>query len=355
MINIYLIIILLYVAVYALLKASYSLGIQSFANEKTFGYKQFLVFTFPLLYLFLNEILGLFNKNKITKWVHFVLPILFFISLQLVKYFDYLSDGIISSFFIVYFLFNVGYLLASIKLFQPYLNKRPLKLIVGNRNYQKENWILFIFFIWTLLGARLLILIIVDITTDKRTVFENGIGLWSILIIALFVKLLISPELLYGENILEKRININSDEAHKTIVLDIWKLDVSNHLNNKQDMQLALKISEKLVETILKIEHLVFTEKIFRNSDFDLNLLSKKINIPKSHLTFIFKYHCTLFFSDFKKMLQIKDAENLIQEGYLADNTLHSLSNIVGFSSYSPFFSAFKKFTGLSPNNYNNK
>ena len=76
----YLIIILLYVAVYALLKASYSLGIQSFANEKTFGYKQFSVFTFPLLYLFLNEILGLFNKNKITKWVHFVFTHSIFLS-----------------------------------------------------------------------------------------------------------------------------------------------------------------------------------------------------------------------------------------------------------------------------------
>ncbi|KKN08108.1 hypothetical protein LCGC14_1060110 [marine sediment metagenome] len=355
MINIYLIIILLYVAVYALLKASYSLEIQSFANEKTFGYKQLSVFTFPLLYLFFTEILGLSNKNKNTKWVHFILPFLFFIFFQILKYFDYLSDGIISSFYIVYFLFNVGYLLASLKLFKPYLNKRSLKMIVGNRGYQKDNWILFIFFIWTLLCLRLLILIIVDLITDKLTVFENGIGFWSILIIAIFVKLLISPELLYGENILEKRININTDNAHKTMVLDIWKLDISNQFNNKQDKQLALKISENLVENIIKIEHLVFTEKIFRNSDFDLHMLSKKVNIPKSHLTYIFKYHCTLFFSDFKKMLQIKDAENLIQEGYLADNTLDSLSNRVGFSSYSPFFSAFKKYTGLSPNNYNNQ
>ncbi len=116
-----------------------------------------------------------------------------------------------------------------------------------------------------------------------------------------------------------------------------------------------VKVSENLFENILKIEHLVINDKIFRDPDFDITLLSKKINIPKSHMTFIFKYHSKLFFPDFKKMLQIKDAQKLIDDGYLAENTLDSLSQRVGFSSYSPFFSAFKKYTGLSPNNYINQ
>ena len=49
---------------------------------------------------------------------------------------------------------------------------------------------------------------------------------------------------------------------------------------------------------------------------------------------------------------RIKDALSLIDDGYLKRNTLESLAYKTGFSSYNPFFSAFKKITGLSPQEY---
>ena len=355
MVNIYLITILIYVSIFALLKSSYALGIQTFANEKFLGYKRLSVFTFPLLFLFFKEILDVSRKKSNYHWVHFTLPALFFTSFQTFSYFGYLSDGIITCYYIVYFLLNMCYLIASLKLFKSYLNKRSLKKIIRYSGHQKEKWILFIFCIWTLLCLRVLILIILDLANGIPSGFDKGIGIWSILIIATFMKLLVSPELLYGLNVLEKRMKTNTTDNQKTIILEIWKLDDIIQLKNRQDKLLANKVSENLFENILKIENIALNDKIFRDPDFDITMLSKKINIPKSHLTFIFKYHCTLFFPDFKKMIQIKDAEKLIEDGYLADNTLDSLSLRVGFSSYSPFFSAFKKYTGLSPNSYNNQ
>lgn len=352
LINLYLITILSYVSIFALLKSSYALGIQTFANEKFFGYKRLSVFTFPLLFLFFKEILGSYQKTKTMNWVHFILPMLFFLSFQGLQYYDELSGGMIACYYLVYFLLNFAYLVASLNLFKSYLNQTSLKKIIYDSGYQKEKWILFIFCIWTLLCLRVLILIIIDLANGKLSGFDKGIGLWSILIVAAFIKLLVSPELLYGFNVLEKRMRTNQVQIKKTTLLEIWKLENDVQLKNRQDTLLAPKVLENLVDTILKIEHLVLNEQIFRNPDFDLTMLSKKINIPKSHLTFIFKYNSTHFFPDFKKMLQIMDAEKLIENGYLAENTLDSLSLRVGFSSYSPFFSAFKKYTGLSPNNY---
>src|SRR5680860_59972 len=95
MVNLYLITILLYVSIYALLKSSYALGIQTFANEKFFGYKRLSVFTFPLLFLFLNDILDVFQKKRNSKWAHFILPFLFYMSFETLSYFEYLTNSII--------------------------------------------------------------------------------------------------------------------------------------------------------------------------------------------------------------------------------------------------------------------
>ena len=80
--------------------------------------------------------------------------------------------------------------------------------------------------------------------------------------------------------------------------------------------------------------------------------LALVLNIPSSHLKFIFKYHSKLSFSDFKKISRIQNSIKLINNNYLVVNTLESLSRKVGFSSYNPFFSCFKDVVGKSPHEY---
>jgi YesN/AraC family two-component response regulator len=41
-----------------------------------------------------------------------------------------------------------------------------------------------------------------------------------------------------------------------------------------------------------------------------------------------------------------------MEQGYLKANTLESLAYKTGFASYNPFFSAFKKITSYSPQDY---
>ena len=81
--------------------------------------------------------------------------------------------------------------------------------------------------------------------------------------------------------------------------------------------------------------------------------MSAKLEIPKSHLNFIFKYHSKVSFTEFKKIIRVYDSIELIDAHYLKANTLDSLASKVGFSSYNPFFTSFKEVTGITPQAYN--
>ena len=69
-------------------------------------------------------------------------------------------------------------------------------------------------------------------------------------------------------------------------------------------------------------------------------------------MSYLFKYHSTLSFSEYKKVIRIHDAIKHIELDYLKSNTLDSLSKKVGFTSYNPFFTSFKEISGVSPIEY---
>jgi AraC-like DNA-binding protein len=102
------------------------------------------------------------------------------------------------------------------------------------------------------------------------------------------------------------------------------------------------------------------TLKIFVKAYFLKNQLeiltfgdvTHKLNIPKSHLLYIFKYHASISFSDFKKIVRIQKIIVLIDEDFLKTNTMETLATTTGFSSYTTFFTSFKSIIGLSPQEY---
>jgi AraC-like DNA-binding protein len=100
------------------------------------------------------------------------------------------------------------------------------------------------------------------------------------------------------------------------------------------------------------LNEVLYKNSYFKNAGFSIKDLAQALNIPISHLKFVFKYHSKLSFSDYKKISRIQNSLELINNNYLATNTLESLSNEVGFSSYNPFFTSFKDVVGKSPHQY---
>ncbi|GAA4048976.1 hypothetical protein GCM10022388_13420 [Flavobacterium chungnamense] len=153
-----------------------------------------------------------------------------------------------------------------------------------------------------------------------------------------------------GFNALYKKIELQKNKTFS--LLEVWILNHDVEINNKQDELLKEKIVPDLLNNLKEIENLVLFKKCFRNQKITQKEIAENLNIPKSHVNFIFKYHSKISFNEFKKIIRVYDAINLIESGYLKLNTLNALAEKVGFSSYNPFFTSFKEITGLNPHQY---
>jgi len=166
---------------------------------------------------------------------------------------------------------------------------------------------------------------------------------------AVFMMIITSPEILNGYI-----SQISREREATSSAMTNWRLKSIHQISNAQDFQLSQKINTELDAYFQQIDQFIKQENFFRQSGLSINELALKLKMPKSHLSFIFKYHSTISFSDFKKLIRIQDAIALIDEGYLKSNTFDSLSKEVGFSTYNTFFIAFKEVTGKAPQEFVN-
>jgi AraC-like DNA-binding protein len=146
--------------------------------------------------------------------------------------------------------------------------------------------------------------------------------------------------------------HITREREVTSSMISYWQLKSTIKVTNKQDFLLSQKINTYLNDYFLQIDQFIEKEHFFRQSGLSINDLAHELKIPKSHLNFIFKYHSTISFSDFKKLIRIQDAIALIDDGYLKTNTFDSLSKEVGFSTYNTFYTAFKEVTSKAPQEY---
>jgi AraC-like DNA-binding protein len=200
----------------------------------------------------------------------------------------------------------------------------------------------------------LIIRIILELVNNyiyDGVISQSYFGVLScIILLPVFIKVLITPEILFGYNYLIKKVERHrSKEIAST---QIWTTSFINNLTNVPEKSLGKIVYKNLNNYLHLIENVEFSDATFKNSNFKLEDLANKLSIPKSHLKFLFKYYSKLSFSDYKKAVKIKQSIKLINEGYIKSKTLDKLAEDVGFSSYSPFFTSFKIITGLSPREY---
>ena len=179
---------------------------------------------------------------------------------------------------------------------------------------------------------------------------NNFSWLGALMWIIMYLKILSSPEFLYGNEVFESKIK--EFKKHNIIFDNIWIHDASIQVINIQDSILKNKMATNIENYIIEIEHLSLNSSLFFSDTFSVVELSNKLNIPKSHVYYLFKYHSKISFSDFKKIIRIQRSILLIDGGYLKTSTFDSLASETGFSSYSSFFKSFKNIIGVAPQEY---
>lgn len=309
------------------------------------------IIVIPLFYLYvknLNKSNKAFEKKELN---HFIFPILFFSIIIIFKYFEINFQYLNYIYYFVFLLFIAVYILLCYRFLKHHIwLKKNTVTILKKQNLLKSNWGYFFFFAVIFIAFRLLSSMFYELINDSSIKGSNYLWISALIWLVLLIKILISPEILYGYKTLHKKINTN--RIDNLNLNSIWETNPKININNTQHLQLKEIIDSNILNYIEDIEGMSITEKIFRDPNVKIIDIAHKLNIPKSHIVYIFKYHSKISFSKYKKVIRIQDAIQFINEDYLKENTLDYLSKKVGFPSYNTFFTSFKEISGNSPLEY---
>ncbi len=210
---------------------------------------------------------------------------------------------------------------------------------------------------WTIqmftFGIFILLYVVASIFKEILTGSFDGesthyfLGLCWLLIL---VRILLSQEILFGLPRLNFTLPLVEDKL-KTPSDNNWVISPTRLLTERDE-----NLSTVFINSINifgnKIDHASFVDLVFRSNSFSLKDLSNHLNIPESHIVYFFKYHSNISFSEYRATCRIKDSMSMINQNYLDDHTIESLALYVGFASYSPFFTSFKKVNNCTPKVY---
>ena len=303
----------------------------------------------PCLYLYFYNIINE-NKFESKNLLHFIVPFLVggaFVITNFVKSDN--TDVYRNLFFIVSILLYLTYaVFGFLMLYKNVWGRKAEIRAIQKQNKLIKNWTIFLYVCFLLL---LLIRVTTSLISKTPGSFSNNY-LWIPALIwsCVFVTIISTPEILYGYNFLNKTI----DAANEKVVLSsVWHVaGTVTPITLERDKKIDEKIKPLLMGYFHQIEELSFHTHAFRNPNLSLDDIAVSLNIPISHINFIFKYQCNESFTDYKKIIRIHDATKLIEGGYLKENKIETLSAKVGFSSYNTFIGAFKTITGVTTQEY---
>jgi AraC-like DNA-binding protein len=305
----------------------------------------------PLIYLYFCKINNVNYISRGKQLLHLTIPFVFTLLFFLKSLFT--DDFAINAYkigAIITILYNIYYAITAYRFLHETIWNRKSKIVmIYQQNMFISKWTKLLYGLFVLMLIRFLINMLCNNSELWYRNKNNFLWVAALLWIVLYIKILYSPEFLYGYDMYHNKIK--EYKKHSIVFSHIWLIS-SRHVINTQDIALKEKVERSIQSYILDIEHLALNTNLFLTENVKLENLATKLKIPKSHVKYFFKYHATISFSDFKKIIRIQKSLLLIEDGYLKENTLESLAAITGFSSYSPFFKSFKSITGLSPQTY---
>jgi AraC-like DNA-binding protein len=306
------------------------------------------IITLPFSYLYFESLFKDRTQIKKKVYLHFLLPIILMVFSAFQNKFKLLAPALFYSIF--------SSLLISITLFYIIKNSFLFFEFFKNENSisekhfnQLNKWVSFIFIIFIIGSIRLIFSLYFDLERGQKGYANISNGFKNSVLLLLCVKLLISPEILFGYPKLKERLSgFDKDLKFND---EIWILK-EVLTSNLQDAKLSQLVNTKIASYLNEVEKFIINETPFRTPKYSVNNLAKNLSIPSSHLAYIFKYHCKMSFTEYKNHYRIKDALKLINEGFLDSKTFEGLAEKVGYVSYNPFFTSFKKQTNYSPKVY---
>lgn len=105
-------------------------------------------------------------------------------------------------------------------------------------------------------------------------------------------------------------------------------------------------------ECIRKLRHLMEVERVYRDETMTIRSLAEKLSIPYYQLSQVLNDALNRSFPDFINYYRIEEAKKILLSPEGAERKISTVSQDVGFNSMTAFYKAFKKQTGMTPNQY---
>lgn len=349
--NIYLILIFLLTSIRYFINGYVLIDKNSAINAILVNFKSIQMLTYPFLYLYFKNLISDNKTIHLNELKHFIPLIVLTIINKAISNSSISQSILVYYIYTLFFLFyTLFYLLITYQILQREIWKKVGKLeIVVRQNKLLKNWSIFLFLAFLFISVRNLILILMSILNYPVT--EDYLWISVIIFLILFIKILATPEILHGYNFLIKKLNNEKDS--NISIESFWSIKPLQQIINVRDVQLKEIINESALLGYMKKINLSVFNECFKKQGFSISDFAKELNIPKSHLSYLFKYHSKISFTDFKKIARIHYSLKLIEANFLIANTLDTLSKEVGFVSYNTFFISFKEVTGINPIEYN--
>lgn len=104
-----------------------------------------------------------------------------------------------------------------------------------------------------------------------------------------------------------------------------------------------------------ELSYLVKTEKIYRDPDLSLTSIAERLNISVTYLSQLINKLSGVNFSDYINGYRVRESQKLLIHPNYTSTPILSIGLEAGFNSKSAFYSAFKKYTGITPSIYRAK
>jgi AraC-like DNA-binding protein len=109
---------------------------------------------------------------------------------------------------------------------------------------------------------------------------------------------------------------------------------------------------EKADEIMKKVSYLFDVEKIYRQENINVQLLSEKLSIPSYQLSWVINKKMNTTFSELVNSCRIEEVKKRLTSHLDADKTILEIAFDSGFNTKTSFNRVFKKLTNKTPSQY---
>ena len=327
---------------------SYELGWQHLYRDVPKPYNLLFAWNMVFLVQYIRSMLGLKKQFLKSFLIPFLIPLfLFLINLifQSEDTYKVLARGLnfpIIAIFMLYYLFYIS------RLVYKFFWIKPLKYLKFENVKFVRLWIIELLVFSSVATFALIGMFLYELITQKDFVYVTFPYVKSVIHFIMLIQLFIHPEILYGPQRVPLPV-LDVDQPHAIKPVFNW-LSSPKEIKNKLDLELTEKFNSRINEITRKLESKTAIQLIIRFPAINSSTLAEKLNIPRTYLHYFFKYHSESSFVSYRSKIRVFHAINKMQEDYLSKNTMDALAKECGFSSYNPFYAAFKMEMGAGPN-----